>query len=116
MLDAWEITIMDRRPQNETEGLERNQMLDEKVFQLKAELRKVTKGDLLRMVLNQTEKNCLLGGVCPFLLEYQHILFCVSEILGQGCQAERQRADSVQEVQSEGESSQKPMEVPVKGG
>ena len=88
-------------------------MPDEKIFQLKTELRKMRKGDLLKIVLNQKEKKCLLGGVCPFLLEYQRILFCVSETLGQGCQIERQRLDSVQEAQSEGESSQKPVEVSV---
>ncbi len=87
-------------------------MPDDIVFKLKAELRKIRKGDPLRMVLDQKERKCLLGGVCPFLLKYQGILFCVSEILGQGCQVERQRADSVQEAQSGGEHSQKPMEAP----
>ena len=88
-------------------------MPDEKIFQLKTELRKMRKGDLLKIVLNQKEKKCLLCGVCPFLLEYERILFCVSEILGQGCQVERQRLDSVQEAQSESESSQKPLKLPV---
>jgi hypothetical protein len=55
----------------------------------------------------------MLGGVCPFLLEYRRILFCVSEILKQGCQVERQRVDSVQEAQSEGESLQEPLKLPV---
>jgi hypothetical protein len=66
MLDAWEITIMAKRPQNETEGLERNQMLDEKVFQLKAELRKVTKGDLPKMILNQKKKIAYWAGYVLF--------------------------------------------------
>ena len=88
-------------------------MPDHIVFKLKAELRKMTKGDLLRMVLSQKERKCVLGGVCPFLFEYRRILFCVSEILGQGCQVERQRLDSVQEAQSESESSQRPVELPV---
>jgi hypothetical protein len=88
-------------------------MPDDIVFKLKAELRKMTKGNLLKMTLSQKEKNCLLGGVCPFLLECQRILFCVSEILGQGCQTARQRLDSLQDAQSEGESSQKPVKLPV---
>ncbi len=88
-------------------------MKDDIVYKLKAELRKMTKGNLLRMVLNQKEKNCVLGGVCPFLLEHRRILFCVSEILEQGCQVERQRLDSVQEANSESESSQRPVELPV---
>jgi hypothetical protein len=54
--------------------------------------------DLLEIArLSQRENNCLLRRVCPFLLEYQHILFCISEILG-GCQIERQRADSLHEA------------------
>ena len=86
-------------------------MPDEKFSQLKSELRKMAKGSLLKMVLSQKEKNCLLGGVCPFLLKYQRILFCVSEILGQGCQMERQRLHSDYDAQSE--SSEKPMELTV---
>ena len=64
-------------------------MLNEKIFQFKSELRRIRKGDVLRMVLNQKERKCVLGGVCPFLFEYRRNLFCVSEILGQGCQMER---------------------------
>jgi hypothetical protein len=85
-------------------------MPDDIVFKLKAELRKMTKGDLLRMVLSQKERKCLLGGVCPFLFEYQRTLFCVSEILGRGCQMERLHFDH--HVQGEGEHSQKSMEAP----
>jgi hypothetical protein len=85
-------------------------MLNEKIFQLKAELRKMTKGNLLRMVLNQKEKKCLLGGICPFLLEYRRILFCVSEILCQGCQMERLHSNH--NAQGQGDHSQKPMAAP----
>ena len=85
-------------------------MPDDTVSKLKTELRKMTKGNLLRMVLNQKEMNCQLGGICPFLLEYQRILFCVSEILGQGCQMERLHFNH--NAQGEGEHSQKPMAAP----
>ncbi len=80
-------------------------MPDDIVFKLKAELRKMTKGDLLKMVLSQKERKCLLGGICPFLLEYQRILFCVSEILGQGCQVER--LNFSHDAQSESERLQR---------
>ncbi|MDP3017433.1 MAG: hypothetical protein Q8N70_10235, partial [Deltaproteobacteria bacterium] len=46
---------------------------------------------LLKIVFGQKEKKCLLGGTYPFLFEYQNILFCVSEILGQGCQMAKSR-------------------------
>ncbi len=85
-------------------------MPDDIVFKLKAELRKMTKANLLKMALGQKEKNCLLGGVCPFLFEYRRILFCISEILGQGCQMEKLHFDH--EAQGEGGRSQKPMEAP----
>ena len=88
-------------------------MLNEKIFQFKSELRKITKGNLLEMALSQREKYCLLGGHCPFLLEYRCIHFCISEILEQGCQVEWQRLDSGQEAQSESERSQRPKELRV---
>jgi hypothetical protein len=82
-------------------------MKDDIVSKLKSELRKMKRGDLLGMSLNQKERKCLLGGICPFLLEYRCILFCVSEILGQGCQVEREKVVSVQEDQSGNKSSQR---------
>ncbi len=82
-----------------------DQIQDGAVFRFKEELRKMTKGDLLKMVLNQGERKCVLGGLCRFLLEYQRILFCVSEILGRGCQIERQTLHSGQDGQSESERS-----------
>jgi len=86
-------------------------MQDDIVFKLKAKLRRMTKGVLLRIVLSQKERKCLLGGFCPFLFHYRGILFCLSEVLRQGCQVERQKLDSVQEAQSESESSQRPKEL-----
>ncbi len=67
-------------------------MLQDRSFEIKSELRRLAKGDLLKMVFGQPEKSCILGGTCPFLLKYQQILFCVSEVLGQGCQLEKLRA------------------------
>ncbi len=50
-------------------------MLQDKIFDIKSELRKMAKGDLLKMAFGQLEKNCILGGTCPFLLNYQEIPF-----------------------------------------
>jgi len=63
----------------------------------------MAKANLLKMALCQKEKKCVLGGVCPFLLEYHCILFCVSEILGHGCQIEKLRLLSSESVQNEDE-------------
>jgi hypothetical protein len=66
-------------------------MFQDEILGMKSELRRMAKKDLLRMVFSQPEKNCILGGPCPFLLKYQEIRFCVSEILGQKCQMEKLR-------------------------
>ncbi len=85
----------------------------EKILQARAELRQMAKANLFKMAFCQREKNCLLGGRnCPFLLEYQRILFCVSEVLGQGCQIEKLGFLPDQNNQSEYENFQK-MEPPV---
>ena len=81
------------------------EMQDGAVFRFKEELRKMKKGDLLKMVINQRERKCVLGGLCRFLLEYRRIIFCVSEILGRGCQVERQKLSSGQDGQNESEGS-----------
>jgi len=67
-------------------------MAGDKVFQARKKLRQIEKANLLKTAFGQKEKKCLLGGgTCPFLLEYQYILFCVSETLGHGCQIEKLR-------------------------
>ena len=73
----------------------------------RAELRQMTKAGVLKMVFGQREKKCLLGGTCPFLLEYKCVLFCVSEILGQGCQIEKLRTSS-EDARSDDEGSPGP--------
>lgn len=76
-------------------------MAGEKIFQARTELRQMAKANLFKMAFCQKEKKCILGGVCPFLLEYQCILFCVSEILEQGCQTEKLRLFSDQNAPNE---------------
>lgn len=63
----------------------------------------MAKANLLKMAFCQKEKKCVLGGACPFLLEYQCILFRVSEILGQGCRIEKLRllSDEIDENEEE---------------
>ena len=47
--------------------------------------------DLLQMAFNQKEHNCVLNpnGSCEFYINYKGFGFCVSELSGQGCQAEK---------------------------
>jgi len=67
-------------------------MLHDRILNIKLELRQMAKGNLFKIVFGQPERTCILGGPCPFLLNYQQILFCVSEVLGQGCQTVKLRA------------------------
>jgi hypothetical protein len=90
-------------------------MNGERIFRVRGELRQMAKASLLKMAFCQKQKNCVLGGTCPFLLEYQCILFCVSEILGQGCQMEKLRlfSDQDQDVQIEDEGSSNTFKLPI---
>ena len=54
------------------------------------ELQRTIKRDLFKLALNRRISNCLIGGrPCGFLFQYKGSNFCVSEILGNGCQVER---------------------------
>ncbi len=89
-------------------------MADEKIFQARRKLRRMAKANLLKMTFSQKEKLCLLGGgPCPFLLEYQRALFCVSETLGHGCQIEKLELPSDENAKNEGESCQKAVMIAV---
>ncbi len=83
------------------------------ISRFRAELRQMTRANILRMVFGQRQKKCLLGGTCPFLLEYKRVLFCVSEILGEGCQIEKLKSLSGQAAQCEVEDSNEPFPLPI---
>ena len=87
-------------------------MPQSKISLFRAELRQMTKAGVLKMVFGQREKKCLLGGTCPFLLEYKCALFCVSEILGQGCQIEKLKTSS-EDARSEKRDSEAGFPLPV---
>ncbi len=54
------------------------------------ELRKMTKGNLFKLLSKQKILRCQIAGqACGFLLHYKGFHFCISEISGQGCQVER---------------------------
>ena len=59
----------------------------------RTELRRLGPADLLKMASNQREHHCVLNpnGSCEFYFKYKGFGFCVSELLGQGCQAEKAR-------------------------
>ena len=61
------------------------------IWKLRTELRMVGPDDLLKMASNQSEHNCVLNpkGSCQFYLKHKGFGFCVSELSGQGCRAEK---------------------------
>ena len=62
-------------------------------WEVRAELKRLDPTDLLKMALNQGEHHCVLNpkGPCPYYFKYKGFGFCVSELSGQGCQAEKAR-------------------------
>jgi len=59
-------------------------------FEVRSELRRMRGGDLFKLLASQRISQCLIGAVaCCLYLHYKEFSFCVSEILGEGCQVER---------------------------
>ncbi len=63
----------------------------EDILIFRAELKRLGRCTLLEMAFRQKEKKCVLSGLCPFNLNYKGYGFCISELLGEGCQEERLR-------------------------
>ena len=75
----------------------------EKIVIFRSELKKLGAVTLLKMAFSQKEKRCVLSGLCPFYLNYKGYGFCVSEILGEGCQDEKLR-ESCPDKEAQGEN------------
>jgi hypothetical protein len=60
------------------------------VYKARCELRNMVKRHLFRLVSAQRISGCLIGGqVCGLYFHYQGFNFCVSEIMGKGCDLEK---------------------------
>ena len=60
------------------------------ILEGRSELKRMSRRSLFTLVANQRISNCLIGAKpCGFSLHYQGIHFCVSELMGKGCLAER---------------------------
>ncbi len=61
------------------------------VLELRTELRRLGPANLLRMASNEKEHNCGLNpnGSCEFYFKYKGFGFCISELSGRGCEAEK---------------------------
>jgi len=59
-------------------------------YEARRELRRMSRGGLFKLASSLRISRCLIsGGACSFYLRYKGFNFCISEILGQGCQVER---------------------------
>ena len=59
-------------------------------YQARNELRRMSRRHLLRLASTQRVSKCLIGvRACCLHLHYQGFNFCISEIMGEGCQVER---------------------------
>jgi hypothetical protein len=84
-------------------------------WKLRTELRRLGPADLLKIAAEQKENNCVLnpGRPCQFYFKYQGIGFCVSELSGQGCQAEKagQGGENAETFITDGEAKNRKEEV-----
>ncbi len=56
---------------------------------VRAEVRRLGKKNLFSMLIGQRESRCLLNGLCSFYFEYKRYTFCISEVLGGGCESQK---------------------------
>ncbi len=64
-------------------------------YSIKGELRRLGVRNLFEIVINQRESKCVLNGLCPYYFKHRGYGFCLSEILGKGC--EFQKLEKLQE-------------------
>lgn len=73
------------------------------VFQARAELQKMKRGDLFRLASEQKISPCLVGAkACSFYLRYKDFCFCISELLGESCVYEKSEKLKPKPLRKEG--------------
>jgi len=75
---------------------------------VRTELRKMGRKNIFTMLMSQKESKCLLNGLCSLHFDYKGYTFCLSEILGEGC--ESQRLKKQEKEACEREEAQPPRE------
>jgi hypothetical protein len=83
-------------------------------FLVRAELRRMRKKNLLRVLMSQKESKCLLNGICSLHFEYKGYTFCLSEVLGEGCESEKMKKLEKEACErGETEASRKDVDIPL---
>jgi hypothetical protein len=55
---------------------------------VRLELRGSGRKKLFKILMSQKESKCLMHGFCSLLFKYEGYTFCLSEVLGHGCEIE----------------------------
>ena len=83
-------------------------------FLVRAELRRMGRKKLFKMLMSQKESKCILSGLCSFHFEYKGYTFCLSEVLGEGCELERlKRLEKEICEREEAEAFREKVEIPL---
>ena len=81
---------------------------------VRSELRKMGRKNLFKMLMSQKESRCILNGLCSFHFEYKGYTFCLSEVLGEGCEPQRlEKLEKETCEREEGQSHRENVEVPL---
>ena len=79
------------------------------ILKAKTELKRMSRKDLFNLAVNRRMSHCLIGGKpCGFHLQHRGSSFCVSELLGEGCQVERLEQLDYLDDKKEGSNSSLP--------
>ncbi len=81
---------------------------------VRAELRRMGRKNLFKMLMGQKESKCLLDGVCSLHFEYKGYTFCLSEVLGEGCESEKlKKLEKEACEREEAKASQENLDAPL---
>ena len=81
---------------------------------VRIELRRLGSKSLFRVLMSQRESECLRNGLCSFRFKYRGYTFCLSEVLGRGCEVESlKKLEKEIDANKEGSPSQKKADVPL---
>jgi hypothetical protein len=84
------------------------------IYKFRKELRNLTDKELLEIAFKQRERSCLLGGLCHYKITYKGVGFCISELLGKGCEMEYLRTLLAEEgAESKCQRSREPLPLPI---
>lgn len=81
---------------------------------VRTEVCRLGKKNLSKMLMGQKESKCLLNGLCSLRFNYKGYPFCISEVLGEGCESQRLKKLEQEACEARGEPiSQEKVEVPL---